>query len=206
MEFIVINEEKLKVILTSDDMKKLNISAEDLDYQKTSTKRVVWEILDKAKQTEGFDSDNSKLYIQVFPSPDGGCEMFVIKNDTKYRVNIRGAASRSYRPKADIPEKLGIYSLLDFDELCELCKLLTVNSPYIKTNLYREDNGKYILFMFPSAIPGYLHSQSRVSGKLPPFTSEYGQVHETTQRALAYVKEHCKTIAEGNAASLIARL
>ena len=76
MEFIVINEEKLKVILTSDDMKKLNISAEDLDYQKTSTKRVVWEILDKAKQTEGFDSDNSKLYIQVFPSPDGGCEMF----------------------------------------------------------------------------------------------------------------------------------
>ena len=206
MEFIVINKEKLKVILTSDDMKKLNISAEELDYQKTSTKRVVWDILDRAQQSEGFDSDNSKLYIQIFPSSDGGCEMFVIKNDTKHRINIRGATSKSYKTKTDSRENFGIYSLLDFNELCELCKLLTVNCPYLKTNLYREENGKYILFILPSAIPRYLHSQNQASGNLPPFTAEYGQVHETTPRAMAYVKEHCKTIAEGNAAALIAGL
>jgi negative regulator of genetic competence, sporulation and motility len=206
MELIVINEEKLKIILSPDDMKKLNISATDLDYQKSSTKRVIWEILDTAKQTEGFDTDNSRLYIQVFPACDGGCEMFVTKTAAKKRTSIQGAISRAYKTKTQTNENLGIYSLLDFKELCILCKLLTEHTAHIKTNLYRDSDGTYILFMFPASTSDSTFSKSEISVLLPPFTSEYGQIHETTPKAIAYVKEHCQKIAEGNAAILIAGL
>ena len=79
MEFILINENKIKVMLTEQDLKEFEIDAEDLDYSNTDTKRMFWDILSRAKHSTGFDTDGHKVLVQLYPSRHGGCELFVTK-------------------------------------------------------------------------------------------------------------------------------
>ncbi len=79
MDLILISESKLKVTLSAADMKALSLSCEDLDYDNTTTRRAFWSILDEAKQRTGFDAAQSRVFIQVYPSKGGGCELYVTK-------------------------------------------------------------------------------------------------------------------------------
>lgn len=79
MDLILISESKLKVTLSAADMKALSLSCEDLDYDNTSTRRAFWSILDEAKQRTGFDAAQSRVFIQVYPSKSGGCELYITK-------------------------------------------------------------------------------------------------------------------------------
>ena len=79
MELILINDSKLKIMLTPSDMKEYDISCESVDYRQTETRRAFWCILDEAKHRTGFDAASEKVYIQMYPSKEGGCEMYVTK-------------------------------------------------------------------------------------------------------------------------------
>lgn len=79
MDLILISESKLKVTLTPEDMKALQLSCDDIDYDSTGTRRAFWSILDEAKQKTGFDAAHSRVFIQIYPSKDGGCELYVTK-------------------------------------------------------------------------------------------------------------------------------
>ncbi len=79
MELIVISDSKLKIMLSGEDMKQYSIDCETLDYENTETRRAFWSILDEAKQRTGFDAASEKVFVQVYPSKDGGCEMYVTK-------------------------------------------------------------------------------------------------------------------------------
>ncbi len=79
MELLRINERKLKVTLTVEDMTAYSLTCEKIDYDNTETRRAFWCILDEAKHKTGFDAASDKVYVQVFPSRGGGCEMYVTK-------------------------------------------------------------------------------------------------------------------------------
>ena len=49
MEFILINENKIKVMLSASDLEDFEIEAKDLDYANTDTKRMFWDVLSRAK-------------------------------------------------------------------------------------------------------------------------------------------------------------
>lgn len=77
MELIQIGENRLKVMLTEEDMRRYAIEFELLDYGNTETRRAIWSILDEAKRKIGFDAARDKVYIQAFRGRTGGCELFV---------------------------------------------------------------------------------------------------------------------------------
>lgn len=79
MEFILINENKIKVMLSEEDLDEFEIDAEEMDYSNTETKRMFWDILSRAKHSTGFDTDGQRVLVQLYPSRKGGCEMFVTK-------------------------------------------------------------------------------------------------------------------------------
>lgn len=79
MELILINSEKLKIMMSRDDMAEYDITCESADYRNTETRRAFWSILDQAKRKTGFDAASDKIYIQMYPSKEGGCEMYVTK-------------------------------------------------------------------------------------------------------------------------------
>ena len=79
MELILINEKKLKIMLTPEDMREYEIDCESVDYARAETRRAFWSILDEAKHRTGFDAASERVYIQLYPSREGGCEMFVTR-------------------------------------------------------------------------------------------------------------------------------
>ena len=79
MELIVINENKLKITLSESDMKQYSLDCNTVDYDNTETRKAFWSILDEVKQKTGFDAASQKIFVQLYPSKKGGCEMYVTK-------------------------------------------------------------------------------------------------------------------------------
>lgn len=79
MEFLLIGESKLKVVLNSEDVKKYGLEGSAGDYSGGEVRRAFWRVLDLAKEEVGFDPAGDKVLIQMYPLGSGGCELFVTK-------------------------------------------------------------------------------------------------------------------------------
>ncbi len=78
METIFINEDKIKIMLSKIEMTKYRID-KDFSKDKTESDLIIWDILDDASILTGFDTEKGSFYVQMYPSKDGGCELFVTR-------------------------------------------------------------------------------------------------------------------------------
>ena len=68
---------RIAVELSDEDMDELEITYEDLDYSNIETRRVLWTILDEARQALGKEINLSeKMLIEAVPSGKGGCTIY----------------------------------------------------------------------------------------------------------------------------------
>ena len=67
MEFIPISENKIKIILTSEDLGEFELKADELDYSDTDTKRMFWDVLSRVKHSTGFDTEGQRVLVQLYP-------------------------------------------------------------------------------------------------------------------------------------------
>ncbi len=209
MDLILISEEKLKIILTESDMRRFNIDVESLDYSNVTTKKVFWEILDEAKTKSGFNPDKSKLYVQVFPSQDGGCEMFITKFSCALSPSNTLHRKKTYKLSQSCKdqEENGIFLTLGFQELCQLCRRMSKEKLHLSTSLYYDMSGVYIFIISDSKkMPSYISSKNNKVTKIPEYFSEYAAVKELNNRVISYAEEHCQKIAEGNAVEMLAKI
>jgi negative regulator of genetic competence, sporulation and motility len=79
MEYIMINESKLKVICEESDLDPYGICADSLEYGDAYSRKFLEDLLDEAKVRFGFDTARHRVLIQLFPDNEGGCEIFINK-------------------------------------------------------------------------------------------------------------------------------
>ncbi len=79
MELIVISDTRMKIMLSREDMSSYKIDVGTLDCECARTRRILYGILDDANRSAGLKSSGEKAFVQVFPSRDGGCEMYVTR-------------------------------------------------------------------------------------------------------------------------------
>jgi negative regulator of genetic competence, sporulation and motility len=79
LEFLLIGESKIKIVLNREDTEKYGLDATAADVSGPIARRVFWRILDMAKTEVGFDPAGDKVLIQLYPLKSGGCELFVTK-------------------------------------------------------------------------------------------------------------------------------
>ena len=79
MELLRVSNSKLKITLTPEDMKRFELQCNSMDYANAETKRAFREILEEAGLESDFGITHGRTLIQVFPSKDGGCEMFITR-------------------------------------------------------------------------------------------------------------------------------
>ena len=80
MELILISKSKLKIMLDEKDMKEYNIG-DETDCARAETRRAIRTILDRAKDQIGFNTDGVEIFVQLYTSKSGGCELFVTKGN-----------------------------------------------------------------------------------------------------------------------------
>ena len=78
MELILISNTKLKIMLDESDMIKYHIGSES-DCAKGSTRRAIRSLLECARDQIGFNTDGEEIFVQLYTSKKGGCELFITK-------------------------------------------------------------------------------------------------------------------------------
>ena len=207
MELILINDTKLKIMLTREDMTRYDLDCASADYDSTETRRAFWSILDEAKHRTGFDAARDRVFIQLYPSREGGCEMFVTK------VGMLCAGERQASLCA-APEELA-YVFDGFDTLLGCCRMISaeyaaVAEKYITrqskpksgppsrhSTAYADEGGQWYLFLTPL--------DNDDSRRLSCILTEFGTPVNARHLRL-YISEHGKEISDGSAVSRLASL
>ena len=78
MELILISNTKLKIMLDESDMQKYHIGSES-DCAEISTRKAIRSLLECARDQIGFNTDGEEIFVQLYTSKHGGCELFVTK-------------------------------------------------------------------------------------------------------------------------------
>lgn len=76
MEFELLCENKLKAMLSAQDMQLLELDYEQMHRSDPATRKALVTILEQAKRESGFDPRGTKLYIEAFPCEEGGCILY----------------------------------------------------------------------------------------------------------------------------------
>ena len=210
MEIIMISDCKLKVMLGEEDLKRFEIKAEQLDYSNTETKRMFWDILNRAKHQTGFDTDGQRVLVQLYPSKQGGCEMFVTKIGLLYSENEEESpkyncgekdnqkASRTKKEKRHMTD----YSAFSFDtvtSMINVCKRLCALGYIGESSSYICDNGKKYLLL-----SDIYDDEYRPINEFS-FILEYASP-EDTKKLGYFISEHGKLIFENDAVSKLGKL
>ena len=106
MELIVIDGDRMKIMLSGEEMSSYSIDAMAIDTEDEDTRRILYDIIDRARRSAGLGGECGRMFVRVFPSGDGGCEMYV----TKYAVSClddlvrisRALEARGYSGRSEV--------------------------------------------------------------------------------------------------------
>ena len=181
MDFIKINSDRLKIILSPYDIEKLGLNNDSTDYEDTLSMKSMREILETARAQTGFDSGESRLYIQFFPSKDGGGEMYIVKKQrTEYIFN-----KKHFGESADIQDDstyIAVFSSLE--NVLELCKRLKSDNFTGESSLYIYEK-KYIMILCGKSFSNHY-----------TYLSEYAVCSVADSIKLAFIEEHTSIICK----------
>jgi len=194
MELLLISENKIKISLTKADLDGYSITSDDIDYDNTETRRVFWTLLDEAKRKTGFDAAKSRIFIQIYPGRDGGCELYVSKlsraeKDDEISLNVLRELSKINKESKE--EKTSVYLFDGMSELISACRRLKALGYGQSSSAYSEGKRRFFL---------------SVDGNRDfSFIEEYG-VRQSTDGIMLYINEHCEAICIGDAVTRLGEL
>ena len=224
MELILISKSKLKIMLDEKDMKEYNIG-DETDCAQAETRRAIRTILDRAKDQIGFNTEGAEIFVQLYTSKHGGCELFVTKgNDSDIpvpntthtsdkRQKKRETASKKADSTDDCSDSLSEYSdktpklpegefgKLAFSfqfisDVLKVCRLLKSKGFSGRSHVLKDNEGKYFLFLFGLNMKAY----SRLDDLT--FICEYGD-KERWDTLFTYLEEHGNAISLDNAVEVL---
>lgn len=204
MELILINPGKLKIMLTCEEMKKYELDTDNIDYDTTATRKAFWSILDDARSETGFDAASDRVFIQLYPSKKGGCEMYVTKlGETTPPLRGAGGGSKKARVassgRGEDRGRLGAFAFDNMEALICVCRRLLAIRWRGESRAYRDQRGKCFLFLSNIFQCAYSPLDEL------SFISEYG-TREDADRLRLYISEYAKCICESGAVQMLGNL
>lgn len=133
MELIRISKGKLKIALSKDELEAYSITAESIDFKNTETQTVFKELFVRAKEKTGFDTEEDKIFVQIYTVKDGGCEIFVTRIEPKNRKTVSD-------------NKVSAFSTDNLSDIISLCKRLKSIGFIGKSDAYIKEES-YILIL-----------------------------------------------------------
>jgi len=203
MELILISDSKLKIMLSESDLESYSLTSEILDYENSGTREAFKSILDEAKIKTGFDSDCGRLFIKVFPSKNGGCEVYVTKSGVD---NQRTQTKKTQN--AGAKKEYCVFSLDGIDRVCNACNSLVQTGYTGESSLYYESkNGRGCVYylVLQQDSKGFSQQKKKRMPEKCDVVREFGNKLEDGT-AYFYIKEHCEMIIGDKAAERLCGL
>lgn len=179
MEFLLIGESKIKIVLDKEETEKYKLDSSIPDVSGPAARRSFWRILDMARAEVGFDPAGDKILIQLYPLKSGGCEIFVTK------LGILSEASARLVSKSDriamLSKKRSIYSFDSLEDIISAARAVKNQSGSTspRSDVYT-DGEKYFLSIEeygkggePVEFPCILEFSSALTADLSVYISEH---------------------------------
>ena len=207
MDLIKISDTKLKIMLTSSDMSQYDLHNDHISIADTHVRNVLRRLLEKAKEQTGFDGDMTRLYVQMYPGADGGCELFISKPESDDAAAIctppifsgTQTQSRALRAAERYGWDMCAYSFVQLEHLIAACKRLRSIGFCGRSDLFATYKSEYYLILNDS-LPPSLYTTDEYC-----FLGEYGN-RENARSLQNYLGEYAKCICHGDAVEQMAML
>lgn len=167
-----------KVMLTPDDVLKLGASIELIDKQSYAAKKFISQLIDIIEHSMKVKISKSKLFVEVFEEPMGGCVVYLCGNEELITDTQKGEPY----------EKTAVFSL-EFKQLLPFAKSAKkLSLDKAESSLYYQNGYRLILRQNKKADEAYAF------GRL---LSKYqGSYHKSD---IIYTQEHFTLLCKNNA-------
>lgn len=213
MKTIRISDTKIKVMLSKQDVLDSPVGEGMLDTESYETREAIRGFLEEAGREHGVDISSGRLFIQLYPDKDGGCEMFVTRLDGKKAATLDNKTQKEEMPmiprgavKAESTEKItrtsrynvGIYEFAELDALLCACGRLSESGTAGQSAAYAgEYPMRYFLVICESGARSDLPTDALID--------EYGGKRRKNE-VYAYIKEHCGVVCGSDAVQCLGAL
>lgn len=213
MEILKISKTAIKFSLTREELSLRGLSAEALDKTTTGAKRLIWELMDRARVEQGFDCGDARLLVRVFPSRDGGCELFVTSEKEEERKENEEEEEKEEEEERNderarsLPR--AVLLLPESDEaLFSLCRRMKASGFRGKSELFADEQNRLLLLFEPCGrLPSYIQEQrEKRTARAFSFVGEYGTVFAASEERRAYLAEHARSVCGKNAVETLSRI
>lgn len=179
-------EDRIIVDLTEQDMLKLDITYEEMDYSTIETRRVIWTVLDEAGKALGRELDPSKrMIIEATPKTEGGCVLCFTLLDGKKRTCSQKQTLKKQS------ESL-ICEFENTDALFFAVKGFLLSETVTESSLY-ENGGKYRLIL----------NNTGDIRNIRNYFSEFGRIFNADKLVCDFTREHWNLLVEKNAVTAL---
>lgn len=182
-----IDETRLLIGLTGEDMELLDLTFNELNWKDEYSREVIWKLLSRARKEIGFSVDDKQLMIEAIPQTDG-C-FVIITLLSKLNGN-----RRIFKIKES--KKPFVFSFKSSENLIRAIeRLYDKESKFIRSTVL-EYNEKYYIIIYV---------QGPMATKLQAIVSEYGELVGKDRVVAAQINEQGRLIAKNNAIEKIGR-
>ncbi len=184
MEFLIVTESKLKIMLSDKELAEYGISDTDGGLADPRVRAGVSRLLSRAREECGFSVGQDKVLVQLYPSREGN-ELFVTKlgllsssservisGSGRVAVLAKRRTGYKFSSKEDIEAVMSRIDGECFDEA---------------PRIFKNSGGEYYLIINERRAPSD-------KGGTVPFISEYAT--EIPERLCAYIIEHGEELEE----------
>ena len=221
MELILISDSKLKIMLSENDMKEYSIG-KDTDCVDPSARRAIRSILERAREQIGFNTEGDEIFVQLYTSKKGGCELFITKTvgngnaeiDEKtissakkllcdINRSLPDASNESDVSKSVAPSKKSsiTFSFNALEHLLKVCKIILIDKKISKDLKARAmTDGEHYYLTLKNVGTSAFSRLDRFT-----FITEYG-TRENTERIDSYISEYGRVICHENAIKTLGEL
>ena len=133
---------KIKIILSSQDVKMLGITVSSLDCSNPDTRRMLRTLFKSAAKSIGLPDTSDRLLIEAYPHKDGGGVLYFtqlapLKNEKRLHMKLQ--KSQAY-----------IYEFSDGGELLNaVSRLYSGGLEKVNSQIF-EVEGKFLLLLYPT--------------------------------------------------------
>lgn len=193
MKIEKLNENKIKITLSSEDLLSRNIDVQSFIYNTPESQDLFWDVMREAEREYGFTVDESMVYVEASATASGIFTLTVTKtsnslNQSNLKNKLKKQNYKLKRKSVNTSLDNSIYCFNTFDDICNFCEISNIND--FGTNSLYEFNSKYYLLV--SHVPN--------SNIL-----EYSTKEHNTDTLLATISEYGKSLIEKNALKIISK-
>lgn len=202
-----INENKLRVFLSFDDLEDRDIDLETFNYNTPETQELFWDLMEQAEVELGFDAMESQLCVEAVTDVDHGFVITITRMDDEGEFeSIQKFIKNRYKRKDLTPRKkatalvstVSIWSFADFDAMASACRHIAGRHTG-SSSAWKSADGYHLVLYGAETPEGGLR-------RFEDILSEHGDKVGNTGFFEGWLNEYATRLIPADAVAALARL